>query len=102
MPTATKPSKSEIETMIRELSALTLCIEHNSGTFGAEECCRKTGCGEARYGEYEIWEDIRGKRTVIGCDPEHAPGYARYCKEAKRDLSEARKKLAELRRELSR
>ena len=72
-------------------------VETNEGTFGAAECCRKTGCGDPRYGNYTIYERLDGQRRVVGCEPKKAPGYARKFRDG---IAAARKSLAGLRREL--
>ena len=72
-------------------------VETNEGTFGAAECCRKTGCGDPQFGHYTIYERLDGHRRVVGCEPKKAPGYPRRFRD---EINAARKQLAELRREL--
>ena len=69
---------SVLRANIADMDREEVCVALNAGTFSAAECCRKTGCGDSRYGEYEIYERLAtGERRVVGCDPDRAPGYAR-------------------------
>lgn len=67
---------ANINAEIARLSADVL-VETNEGTFSDRECCRATGSGDPRYGNYRVYETLDGKRRVVGCDPAEAPGYAR-------------------------
>jgi len=74
----TNASKSDLVRDAQELARLECAVETNDGTFGAEECCRKTGSGDSAFGKYTIYERVGdGTRRVVGCDPANAPGYAR-------------------------
>lgn len=102
MMTTTKTKKDELIALATELEERTEITEHNSGTFGSAECCRCTGTGDPRAGEYEIHERVGGGRRVVGCDPKQAPGYRRVSKDAIDRLREARKELAALWLQISR
>ena len=88
----------DIESMKRraaELAATEVCVAHNAGTFGASECQRAVGTGEAKYGEYQLFVRVGdGRSRVVGCDPAVAPGYRRQCRES---LERLQRELAELR-----
>lgn len=62
--------KDEINAILNQ----ELLIGSNAGTFGAEECCRKVGTGESKYGERREYETVGGNRRVEGCDRERMPG----------------------------
>jgi hypothetical protein len=68
------------EQIIKEIADLSkdVAVAHNSGTFSAAECCRATGSGETKSGEWTTCERLDGSRYTIGADPKTAPGYARY------------------------
>lgn len=80
-PSDVRAAESRVTGLRSALAAMEseeVLVALNAGTFGAAECCRKTGCGDSRYGEYEIYERLAtGERRVVGCDPDRAPGYAR-------------------------
>jgi hypothetical protein len=70
-------------------------VEHNSGTFGPNECLRAVGTGDTRRGEYEVRERVGdGFRRVIGCDPKTAPGRARISRDYIASRRELLNKLA--------
>jgi hypothetical protein len=92
-------TRQDLEQEAAALAAVEVLIETNAGTFGAAECCRKRGCGDPVFGEYQIYESVAGDRHVVG-DPDDAPGYARRC--GRQELGEKRRQLAELRKQISR
>lgn len=91
-----------IEAEIAELSQPYL-VETNEGTFGAAECCDKTGCGDPAFGNYRIYESIDGTRRREGLEAgRKAPGYARKmkvptAKERRQQVKELRELIATLR-----
>ncbi len=91
-------NRESIESMERranELAAMELLVEHNEGTFGSAECCRKTGSGDPAFGHYHIYVRVGdGRERRTGCDPQDAPGYARGSRDT---LAARQKELRELR-----
>ena len=87
---------------IADLEAAEEVIETNSGTYGAKECYAATRCGESRYGDYEIRETMLGVRYTIGCDPRHAPGYARRNPNAAARLKDMRAEYKKIRDRMDR
>lgn len=83
---------------VEELADAEVLIETNEGTFGAEECCRVTGTGDSKFGNYSVYEQVGGGRRVEGCDPANAPGYPR--KMNTDELKDQQKILKALRAEL--
>ncbi len=104
---ATTQSVGELERQAKELSAMEVAVETNAGTFGAIECCRKTGSGDPRYGTYTIYLRVGdGARRTVGCDPASAPGYARkggydVFAAKQRELAALRKQIAAMKRDRS-
>lgn len=94
MITATQADELKtLKAQAAELASTSYTIETNSGTYGNAECLLRTGCGDSRYGDYEIVETVGGDRKVIGCDPARAPGRARRNPNAASGLKEDRAKL---------
>lgn len=90
-------SSGHLATAIRQIESEEVSIETNEGTFGATDCQRATGSGDPRYGNYsKIMRISDGSIRTIGCEPEKAPGYARYSDIGRRLY----RKLNEMRREL--
>ncbi len=89
---------TELETEIRELSQRWVCVGTNEGTYGDSECLRAVGCGDPKFGNCTIYEQVgTGKRRVDGPDPDQAPGYIRR---STVELVECQRRLAALRQEL--
>lgn len=90
---------AELESEISRLEAAEVAVEHNEGTYSALEAARKIGTGDPAFANYTIYVRVGdGRRRVVGCDPEKAPGYARRA--GYETLAEERRRLAELRRQL--
>lgn len=88
-------TKTELESQARELAAMEVLVETNDGTYGAAEACRKVGCGDPAFAAYKVYVRVGdGRRRVVGCDPNKAPGYARHFRAS---LAEKQKALAALR-----
>lgn len=83
---------------IRDLERVEHMIETNSGTFGAQEACRKVGTGDPMFATRNVYETVAGVRRETGPDADDAPGYMRSINRAA--LSDGRKLLADLRRQL--
>lgn len=69
----------QIRNEINELAEDAL-ISTNSGTFSAEECCRKCGCGDPVFGTCAVYERLDGVRYTTGPGADDAPGYMRQIK----------------------
>jgi len=95
---ATKVSISDLAREIDTLSKVEYCVETNEGTYGGSDGVRAIGTGDQRYCNYSVYETVGGFRRHVGCDKSRAPGRARYLN--RDSLSDDRKRLAELRREL--
>lgn len=95
--TATK-SKSDLIAEAKAMEAVEHCVGHNEGTYGAMECCRKTGSGDHRYGNRHEYETVGGAKRATGPDKADMPGRMRYYRDA---LNADRKRLAEIRRQIS-
>lgn len=89
---------SEIRAEIKTVEAIEVHVETNQGTYGAGEACRKVGCGDPAFANREVYETVGGTRRETGPDEARAPGYMRQI--GREELSDLRKRLAELRREL--
>ena len=94
---ATKP---HIEQRIRELLAMKFCVASNEGTYSASEGHAATGSGDPTINDCNVYEHVDGRRLVIGCAMERAPGRLRSF--SPRGLAEARAELAQLRAALRR
>lgn len=70
---------SEAITMaVRQIETEDIVFETNAGTFSAEECLEAKGTGDPSFGTYQRIMNIgTGQITIIGCDPQGAPGYPR-------------------------
>lgn len=92
-------TRNELLAEIKSVAAEEIAVETNEGTFGATECCRKTGCGDPKFGNYTIYECVGTReRRVVGCDPDEAPGRAR--KLDRDDMAARRRHLSELQAQL--
>lgn len=88
----------ELERQAAQWMDAEVCMGTNEGTFGAGECCAKTGSGDPRYGNYTRYTTARGHSRVEGCDPEKAPGKFRANKNYRAELWANRAKADELKK----
>lgn len=65
--------KEEIEKLLNT----EVLVESNEGTFGAEECCRKVGCGNPAFGNRRVYKTLSGRGRVTGPALKDAPGRMR-------------------------
>jgi hypothetical protein len=82
------------------LAAREVLTQTNSGTYSAIEAQRAIGTGDPQHADCRVYERVGdGRRRVEGCHPDRAPGRVRHIGAA--ELSDAKKELAELRKQIA-
>lgn len=87
-----------IENEIATLNQVEYLVATNSGTYGAEECGQKVGCGDPAFGDRNVYETVGGRVRATGPDHNDAPGRMRQVNAAA--LKTDRKRRDLLKREL--
>ena len=95
----TTTTRRDLEQEAEALALVEYCVQTNEGTYGATEAGSKVGTGDPRFANRKVYETVGGTRRETGPDEQRAPGRMRSIN---RDaLSADRKRLADLRRQIS-